>query len=452
MAGVGWKLQQQLDRGTLAGTTHAYVTGVAATSAPWVITAVSLLGLRLLARSHGIADVVGVERVLTLTYALTTVLCAPIEIIISRYTSDKLYERHLAQVAAPLRRTLTTVLCALFLAGGAAVLLLDETPTVIALGALLTAFVGGQWIVLTVASGLTSPSVPITAYLLGAATNVLSAAAFWQWSALGAAGFLLASVIGGALTLVLLLRSTLRALPREDDEAAQILPAFAKYRALALAALAYATLLWVDKLVVLLTSRRTEAETYVTAATLAWFSVLPVFAWIFVRMETAFYRRFAAFYHEIGAHASLAELREAERLLRAECARLGGGAATVQAIVLAVFLLATPSLLAAAGLPPAAGPSFRLLLLSSGVQALAFLGLLLLYYFDLRRTALLAASSHLVATLSLTVLAWRAGLPIALGYASASFLGGLLSWGLLRRRLRTLLVDTFQSQPYANEA
>ena len=33
MAGIGWKLQRLIDRGSLAGTIGAYLTGVAVTSA-----------------------------------------------------------------------------------------------------------------------------------------------------------------------------------------------------------------------------------------------------------------------------------------------------------------------------------------------------------------------------------------------------------------------------------
>ena len=38
MAGIGWKLQRLIDRGSLAGTIGAYLTGVAVTSAPWLLT------------------------------------------------------------------------------------------------------------------------------------------------------------------------------------------------------------------------------------------------------------------------------------------------------------------------------------------------------------------------------------------------------------------------------
>ena len=53
MAGIGWKLQRMIDRGSLAGTIGAYLTGVAVTSAPWLLTTAVLTSLRLAARHAG---------------------------------------------------------------------------------------------------------------------------------------------------------------------------------------------------------------------------------------------------------------------------------------------------------------------------------------------------------------------------------------------------------------
>ena len=93
MAGIGWKLQRMIDHGSLAGTIAAYLTGVAVTSAPWLLTTAVLTSLRLVSR-HATGDFVGVERFLTVVYAVTVVLSAPVHVVVSRYTADRLYDRH----------------------------------------------------------------------------------------------------------------------------------------------------------------------------------------------------------------------------------------------------------------------------------------------------------------------------------------------------------------------
>ena len=57
MAGIGWKLQRMIDHGSLAGTIAAYLTGVAVTSAPWLLTTAVLTSLRLVSR-HATGDFV----------------------------------------------------------------------------------------------------------------------------------------------------------------------------------------------------------------------------------------------------------------------------------------------------------------------------------------------------------------------------------------------------------
>ena len=91
---------------------------------------------------------------------------------------------------------------------------------------------------------------------------------------------------------------------------------------------------------------------------------------------------------------------------------------------------------------------YRLALIGAAMQLGTLLTLLLLYYFDLRRNALTVAVVLLVGEVTFTVVCWRAGLPPGLGYVLGSTVACLLGINLVRRRMKTLLVDTFQSQPF----
>jgi len=97
-------LQRLIDRGSLTGALGAYLTGVVVTSAPWLLTTAVLLGLRLFARSSGTNEFLVVERTVTIVYALTVVLSAPMDVVLSRHASDRLYDRRLEAIAAPLGR------------------------------------------------------------------------------------------------------------------------------------------------------------------------------------------------------------------------------------------------------------------------------------------------------------------------------------------------------------
>jgi uncharacterized membrane protein len=450
MAGIGWKLQRLIDRGSLTGAIGAYLTGVVVTSAPWLLTTLVLMGLRLAARSHETQDFLIVERMVTIIYAVTVVLSAPIQVVVSRYTADRLYDRRLEAIAAPLRRSLTLTLAGFALVG-AAIVLLMRVPIAVALaGTVLTVTVGVQWVMLAVGGGLTSPAVVLRAFGLGAPASVLGALWLERSFGLGAVGFLCGFVLGQLLTLALLLHGVARALPDASDESARLAPAFAEYKLLALSSLAYHLAIWADKIVVWLLAGRETATLYTSAAALAWFSVIPAFAWLYVQIETRFYQHFKGFYGAVEGGGTLAHLQERAALVRSEALRILRGAALVQGAVTAVGLMSATAVIHTTRLPPETVLLFRLTLVGAALQVTALLALLLLYYFDLRRDALRVSLTLLFAEVVLTVLCWKLGLPPGVGYVLACAAACALGIRLVRRRLGTLLVDTFQLQPYGS--
>lgn len=437
-----------IDRGSLTGTLGAYLTGVAVTSAPWLLTTAVLMGLRLVARSSGTGEFIVVEQTVTVVYALTVVLSAPIDVVLSRYASDRLYDRRLDAIAAPLWRGLAVTLVG-FAAVGALVMALLRVPAAFALpGTVLTVVVGAQWLMLSVAGGLSSPRVVLSAFGLGAPVSIVAALALARGLHLGAVGSLYGFGIGQSLTLVLLLHGVMRVLPAASDESARLWPAFANYKILAVSSFAYHLSIWADKPLLWLLAGRQTAALYTASAALAWFSVVPAFAWIYVQIETIFYQRYRLFYSSVEGGATLPRLKERAEIVRDEALRILRGAALVQGGVTLAAFVAGPVVLRLAGLPPAAVPMYRLALIGAAMQLITLLSLLLLYYFDLRRDALTVAALLLFGEAALTLACWRAGLPPGLGYALGCTASSALGIGLIRRRMGTLLIDTFQSQPF----
>jgi uncharacterized membrane protein len=447
MAGIGWKLQRMMDRGSLAGTVGAYLTGVAITSAPWLLTTAVLTSLRMTARHHR-PEFEVVERLLTVIYALTVVLSAPVHVVVSRYTADRLYDRRLEMIGAPLRRALAMTLGG-FAVVGIAVVAALRLPLPLALaGAPLTTVIGAQWLMLSVGGGMSSPAVVLSAFGAGAPLSLGAALVLDRFTPLGAAGYLYGFASGQVLTLGLLMRGVARALPPGADERARLGPAFREYKLLAASALAYYMSIWTDKLVVYAVVGREAAAQYAAVAALAWFSVIPAFAWMYVQIETAFYRRFRAFFGDLERGAPLAQLKANAANVATEAGHILKGATLVQAVATGVAIAAGPHIVRLAGLSPDALVPFRLAAVGAALQVITLLEVLLLYYFDLRRDALLISLALLGAEVALTFVCWLLRLPPAVGYAVACALTCAAGFVLVRRRLGTLLVDTFQSQPF----
>jgi uncharacterized membrane protein len=439
-----------IDRGSLAGTLSAYLTGVAVTSAPWLLTTAVLTSLRVVARAGATPDFLQIERIVTLIYALTVVVSAPIHVVVSRTIADRIYERRLDQIAAPLWRAVALTLVGFMVLGTGLMAMLRPSLAVGAAGAVLTVIVGTQWLLLSVGGGLTSPTVVLRAFCLGAPLSIVAALAGSRGLGLGALGYLYGYSLGQLVTLVLLLRGVAAALPSTVDEEARLAPAFSEYWLLALSSFVYYLSIWADKIVMWLLRGRDAAALYSGLSAIAWFSVIPAFGWIYVHIETTFYRRFRTFYDDLEAGAPFARLRESAAQVAAESARVLRGAAQIQLAVTVIVILAAPSIVRSAGMSPESVGAFRLAAAGAAIQVLALLEILLLYYFDLRREALAVSVVLLGGEALLMTLAQALGVSPIVGFPVASACATATGLALVRSRLGTLLADTFQSQPFSS--
>jgi uncharacterized membrane protein len=439
-----------IDRGSLGGTVGAYLTGVAVTSAPWLLTTAVLTSLRLVARAGGTPEFLQIERIVTLVYALTVVLSAPIHVVVSRTIADRLYDGRLDQIAAPLWRAVALTLLGFAVLGtGLMVILRVSLPVGIA-GAILTVIVGTQWLLLSVGGGLSSPTVVLRAFCLGAPLSIIAALVGSRGLGLGALGYFYGYSFGQIVTLALLLRGVIAALPTEVDEEARLAPAFAEYWLLALSSLVYYLSIWADKIIMWLLQGRDAASLYSGVSAIAWFSVIPAFGWIYVHIETVFYRRYRSFYGDLEGGAPFARLRESAVQLAAESGRILRGAAKVQVAGTLIVIFAAAPIVRFAGMTPASVWPFRQLAAGAAIQVMALLEILLLYYFDLRREALAVSLVLLGGEAMFMTLAKALGVSPAIGYPVACACAAMTGFFLVRARLRTLLADTFQSQPFGS--
>src|SRR5690349_14208212 len=112
MAGIGWRLERLIHRGVL-GATAAYATGAAVMSLPWVLTTTVLLTLPL-AIGRQVADFATARSTVNAAFAVALLVVGPMQIVLSRYSADRLYEGRIRAIAGPFTRGLaaTLVLCA----------------------------------------------------------------------------------------------------------------------------------------------------------------------------------------------------------------------------------------------------------------------------------------------------------------------------------------------------
>ena len=175
MAGIGWKLQRMIDHGSLAGTIAAYLTGVAVTSAPWLLTTAVLTSLRLVSpprdrrlrgrralpdrrlRGDGRAVGAGARRRVAL------------------HRRSPLRSPHRSDRGAAAARGGADAWSGSRWSASALVLVLRLPLALALVGAPLTAVIGAQWLMLSVGGGMMSPVVLLRAFGVGAPLSLIAA-------------------------------------------------------------------------------------------------------------------------------------------------------------------------------------------------------------------------------------------------------------------------------------
>lgn len=434
----------------VSGATAAYATGAAVMALPWVLTTALLASLPAVI-GQSMTDLATARTVVNVALTVALLVAGPIQIVLSRFAADRLYEGRLHAIAAPMCRGVAAGFLVCAVVAAVALLALQQPARAVVWGAALAAVVGAQWIALSAGNGLCAPSFVLVAVGIGSASSFVLASGLVLVAGLGAPGYVFGLIAGQAFTLVMLLVGIFRVLPDRDDPRTRLLPAFRDYGALAAAGLAFNASLWTDKLTAWQVVGGEAAALHNGASTLAWFSTIPCLAWVYVEVETRFHRRFRRFYRDLEGGAPLAALRRGVRTLRDEAARLLLGALSVQCGVIVFLQLASGPWARELGMPTDAIPPFRLLLVAAGAQALGLLGLILLYYFDLRREACAAAVGLLIAIGAFTLLASASGLPPSVGTALGCSLGAVLIWRGVFRGIGAVLQSTLLAQPYVVE-
>ncbi len=391
---------------------------------------------------------------ITWMMACSLIATGPLQLLLSRFVADRLYEGKTARVLPNLLGALglTTVGSAL-LAGGVLGLLFREPLTVRLL--LLSCFVVlcDLWVLVVMLSGLKEYRAVLWTFLLGYGLSVGAALGLRPF---GLEGLLAGFLVGQGWMLVTLLALVLRRHPLRRLVSFDFLRRGQALYGLAGVGLLYNLGIWSDKLLFWCNPSTSEAVLgplrasvlYDLPMFLACLSTIPGMAVYLVRIETDFAEQHADFYASVRRGGKLGEL---ERLRGGMVAAVRRGLEElfkVQGLTILLLLLAGPRVLEAWGLSPYYLPLYGVDLVAAGGQVLLLAVLNVFFYLDQRRVALGLTGLLLLLNVGLTLLTLELGVRFyGYGYAGAVYVTALTGLGVLSRKMERLEFETFMSQP-----
>lgn len=456
MAGIGFQLTKLMAKRTFAGGLQAYGFAALIGSGPWVLSMVTLALLGLVVNRTGAARELDLFFVaVTHIFAFSLVTTGPLQLLLSRYSADRLYANHEEDVFPSFLGGLTVTLALNALIG--LVFFFGFVPAsplfqLSAAGVLMV--VSAIWIGAVYLSAVKDYTAVIQCFALGYA---VSFAAGWSLSALyGVAGTMTGFLFGQLVLLLAIINVIYREYGIHSPPSFAFLGYFKKHRALAACGLVYNLGIWIDKPLhwwlsphgFQVSGALFASPLYDQAVFLSFLSVAPGMAVFLLTLETTFANRYSEFFRLVVAKGRLREIvqTKAEMLdaLRDGLARL----LKFQGGVTLALVLAADRLLQALGLGAVQTLVFQVTLVGVCLLVLFLALLTVLFYLDRLRSALLACSVFAFTNLTVTL----AGLMAderwyGLGFTVAAAAGALTAGALANRALHRLEFETFTSQP-----
>ncbi|HET7061687.1 MAG TPA: exopolysaccharide Pel transporter PelG [Nitrosospira sp.] len=452
MAGIGFRLRDLSKTGALSGLLAAYGFAGIISSGPWVLSIVGILLIGIINIENAITPHYVGEFQISVTYlmAISLILTSPLQLMISRFIADKIYEHHDEQVLPNLTGAILVVItiagtlagiCLIYLFTGSVLYRLLMLSGLVILSII--------WLVVIVLSGVRAYREILLAFLLGYGITVLAAI---ELKAFGLEGLLSGFVLGQAVLLFMLLVVIFRSYSSNKFIAFDFLRRSQIFPSLALTGLVYNVAIWADKFIfwfnpqtsVMVIPPLRASQIYDLPIFLAYLSIIPGMAVFLLRMETDFAEQYKNFYAAVNGGGSLKLIMEMYEEMLLTIRRGFIEIFKVQGMTIVILLAIGDKLLAWVGISPFYRILLNIDLVAVGVQVLLLAVLNILFYFDYRKDALYLCLLCLGTNVAFTMLSQYLG-PAFYGYgfALSVVLTTLVGMVVISKRLSRLVYQTF---------
>lgn len=452
MAGIGFELRRILNRDSYLSTLQAYAYAGLISSGPWVLSILSvfIIGLLSVAIVEPVQEVT--QFLVSVTYLMSgsLILTGGLQLMFTRFVSDRLFEKNREIVLPNLMGTLLvmsvvsalicSIILALFFEGRAIykILMLANFVTL-----------SDLWLVVIFLSGMKAYHRILLTMAGGYTVMVLAA---YVLRIFGLEGLLLAFLLGHSLLLFAFLHDTVRQFPAKKLVSFDFLQRKKIFLSLFFTGTFYYLAVWVDKYLFWF-SPATSVNTigplkasviYDIPIFLAYLSIIPGMAVFLVRIETDFAEHYENLYDAVRGGEALDHIYFLKDQMVYSVRQGISEVFKVQGLTVVLIFLWAGELLDVMGISRYYLPLLYIHLVGVGIQVVLMSIMNVYFYLDRRNTVLSLNILFFLSNISLTGLTLHLG-PSYYGYGFAisvaitAFVGMIV----LNRTLQNLEYETF---------
>lgn len=451
MAGVSLALRRMLGSSSYLAQAAGFVYAATAMTGPWLLTSLYIFLLpRLEVDAAGQASF---QAFVLYGYCGSMLLTGVLQLVVARHVSDNLYVGDAGRVA-PAYAASALVTLALHAAAAAAFVAVTRPGPL--LGAAEVAFFGSLglvWTGMTFLGTIRNFMLIVAAFAAGMAVGLLTS--FFLAAEFGAAGMLGGFAVGNVMIAALFAARLRLEFPAERTFDWGFLGAVGKYPALVVIGVAYAAGVWVDKVLFWCSPFAVRSDAglrsfpiYDNAVFLAYLTVVPSLALIFIRLEVSFHDRYWRFFSSVREGADLATIRRCRKEVLQSFGHTVRRIVAVQGVVTLLAVLLAPQLLEWLRLDWIQYYVFRTACVGAFLQVILLSLLLAAIHLALYRLALAMSLVYAAVGGLATWATLRGGVEYyGYGYVAAGLAALAVAYPLLKRTIRSLEVRTFMTQP-----
>ncbi|HYD68406.1 exopolysaccharide Pel transporter PelG [Azospirillum sp.] len=446
MAGIGFALRRLARRDDLLGVLQGYAHSAFISSGPWMFTILALAGINLVGKDLASNEELNLFRVVIIyNFCFSVVLTGPLVLVATRYLADAIYLKQVDTAPGMLLATLAIAYGLAAVTAGPFYVLLSALPVAVMLAALVNFFlVCGIWVVSIFLSALKDYVAVTTAFGVGMLVALLAAIGFGALG--GPAGMVWGFSVGLATIQFGLIARVFAEYPYRVARVFAFLEYFRKYWDLALIGLVGNLAVWADKWIMWFVPERETVSgamviysAYDSAMFVAYLTIVPALTIFTVNIETRFFERYQAFYRDIQAHATYAQIARNHTSIIQALLESARNLIILQGAVCAVTIFLAPSLVGWLGLTYTQIGIFRFGSLGAFFQVMFLFCTIILSYFDLRRRNLMAQALYLAINVVCTLVFSEMGFAwYGYGYFLASLVAFVIAYLMVADALKRL--------------
>jgi len=453
MAGIGFELKRIMRHETFLSEFTAYLYSAMISSGPWLM---SILCLAILGIFRGGENAKAHElfrSTVVYSYAGSLIFSGIIQLVCTRYLADQLYEQKIDNVLSTFYTCTVFILTVGTLLSGVGLYFFEISILHKCLGVLSFLVINMIWLSMIFLSAVKDYHSVVFSFAIGAITSIVLV--FQLGPLMGVEGDLLGYLIGQAITLFWLITRLLAEFPASDFWDKGLMIYFKRYWDLACIGFCFNMGIWVDKFVfwtapdsdVIVPYFRTHSL-YDSPLFFSYLTIVPTLAMFMLKIETSFYDHYRKYYSKVIGKKDMANILEEKNMMVATLKESIREIFIIQGSVTTMCIVFTPEIIQALGFSALQAGIFQVTLIGAFLNILLVINVIILFYFDQRKSVLLVTMVFLICNFSFSYLSTVWGIQYyGYGYTYCCLVSLLTAFQQLNSKMNNLEYITFTSQP-----